>query len=83
MIHVKRNYEFTGLLCSPNDPTAKKLTNQNHFSLRKVSISKPLFFNAHEIEAAKFISLLWFAAATPAGLSDNIYLQVKVVFCYK
>ena len=57
----------------------QKLTNQNHFSPRKVSISKPLFFNAHENEAAKFT--VFHAVACGPGRSDNVYLQLKVVFC--
>ena len=60
----------------------QKVINKNHFSPRKVSISKPLFFNAHDNEAAKFTFLLWLAEAC-TGRSDNVYLQLKVVFCYK
>ena len=50
----------------------QKLTNQNRFSPRKVSNSKPLFFNAHKNEAAKFTVLLWLAAmATPTLFIDS------------
>ena len=53
---------------------SKKLTNQKNVSPRKVSISKSLFFNTHENEAAKFNFLLWLAAAAVAAPTMFIYI---------
>ena len=73
---------FPSVLCHPGDPTAKKLTNQNHFSPRKVSISKPLIFNAQEDEAAKFTLSLSLAAAALAAPTMLMLFTVEGVFCF-
>ena len=57
----------------------QKMTNQNHLTPRKVTISKSLFFNGHENKAAKFTVFL----ACCTGRSNDVYLQLKVVFCHK
>ena len=45
-----------------NDLTAKKLTNQNHFFPRKVSISKRLFSTRTNTRQTSFTIWLWLAA---------------------